>query len=342
LIDNYQNPSFPSPVLPQTVVKVPFNLTTKMSDVPMPSAGASAATENSQPIPPPLPPPPTPPAPPAPVTQVVENADQYVSRILNDRNRKATVKTPDTFDGKERDTEKTTAWLRAIEKNMILTAISDNITVIYASQFLTEKALDWYDTILDEQLKAVGSHWDAFKTEFHQRFDEINHRRKLLTRFLDITQDTSASRTTSGYNEEFVTLWGYLKGEISEPVALERYIQGLRPRTRVDVLRYDPETLSDAMRFADGAEAINVQFFRRNHRGNNSYRGASQQYAGEPMDLSSMRGSSQQNTRPHTNTQSDTQKQERRRQDLCYKCGEKGHYARSCPKRRRNAGKDRA
>ena len=177
------------------------------------------------------------------------------------------------------------------------------------------------------------------------RFADVNSDVKILEQFFTITQAITRTRSLREYIEMFSKLWTVVHTEVSETVAIQRFMQGLQPRTRADVLRARPTTLSDAIHFADGAEGIDVTYL--NHRSNFSQRGRAvagpsntqsrrtdgtdRYYGPGPMVLSNI-SSRSRNDRPNDG------KARLRQEGRCFECHQTGHIARNCPNRSFNSG----
>lgn len=254
-----------------------------------------------------------------------------VIELLNASGNKPKLQAPEKFDGAKRDTDGANNWLFKMERYLLLAQIDSKLKVIYAAQYLTDNAQFWYRTIAGNQFQSPSDNWIEFKETFKARFEDVNSDNKMLEQFFTITQAGTRSRSLREYIETFTRLWSVVHTNISEPVAVSRFVQGLQPRTRIDVQRAQPVTLSAAIQLADAAEGINVQTFQP-RQANNRYQKQPRRsdspgfgpptpyYGPEPMDLSMMTGP----VRPSMKT-------DQRQKGLCFMCNKPGHIARNCP-----------
>src|SRR4030095_620194 len=114
---------------------------------------------------------------------------------------------------------------------------------------------------------------------------------------------------------------------LSPTQILDKFIRGLKLKTRIEVELRDPKTTDEAYRLADRFDHIvygvnNPSFLTQNY---NRYMPTSnaRNHAdyGEPMQIDTLR--------PRRFGQRDQQQQ--RTQGLCFACNKPGHYAASCP-----------
>jgi len=103
---------------------------------------------------------------------------------------------------------------------------------------------------------------------------------------------------------------------------LDKFIRGLKPKTRIEVELRDPTTTEEAYRLADRFDRIvygakNTSFLVSNY---NRYepQPTNNAYYGEPMQIDALR------TRKPMSTQNFNS------QRLCFNCGKPGHMARDC------------
>jgi len=115
---------------------------------------------------------------------------------------------------------------------------------------------------------------------------------------------------------------------LSQTQILDKFIRGLKPKTRIEVELRDPKTPDEAYRLADRFDRIvygasNASFLTQNYnRYSSTPSGNANGYYGEPMQIDTFRP-----RRPGQQTNM----QRLRSQGLCFTCQKPGHIAASCP-----------
>ena len=105
---------------------------------------------------------------------------------------------------------------------------------------------------------------------------------------------------------------------LSQIQILDKFIHGLKPKTRIEVELRDPKTPDEAYRLTDRFDRIvygvrNTSFLTSGASSNADY--------GEPMQIDTLR--------PHRPGQRNVQRP--RNQGLCFTCKKSGHIAANCP-----------
>jgi hypothetical protein len=116
---------------------------------------------------------------------------------------------------------------------------------------------------------------------------------------------------------------------LSQTQILDKFIRGLKPKTRIEVELRDPKTPEEAYRLADRFDRIvygvrNTSFLTQNYNrysSTSNTNGMTADY-GEPMQIDALRP-----RRPGPKNF-----QQPRTQGLCFTCGKPGHIAVNCPK----------
>ena len=122
---------------------------------------------------------------------------------------------------------------------------------------------------------------------------------------------------------------------MSQIQILDKFIRGLKPKTRIEVELRDPKTLDEAYRLADRFDRIvygtrNTSFLTQNYNRyaptTNANRNADY---GEPMQIDTLRP---RRPGPRNFQRSHNQNLWRpRSQGLCFTCEKPGHIAANCP-----------
>ena len=159
-------------------------------------------------------------------------------------------------------------------------------------------------------------------------------------------QDEWANLKQYGTIFEYVSVLTALAMRIpglSQTQILDKFIRGLKPKTRIEVELRDPKTTDEAYRLADRFDRIvygarNTSFLTQNY---NRYAPTSNANMnadyGEPMQIDTLRPR-QPGLRNFQRPQSFEQP---RNQGLCFTCEKPGHFAANCPDRQRQFQKKR-
>ena len=170
------------------------------------------------------------------------------------------------------------------------------------------------------------------KTALLAYFVPPNHVRRLRDGWAYIRQTT----TVNEYYTHLTQLAMQLGG-ITEPVFLDKFIQGLKPKTRTEVELHDPQTLEEVVRLTNRFDII---VYRQTYPAQQvSYhedtRGESMQLDAlcvardtDPIQIDAFTTKDQPSKlRKLTNDE----RAHLRSLNACFKCRQQGHIARNCP-----------
>ena len=136
-------------------------------------------------------------------------------------------------------------------------------------------------------------------------------------------------------------------GGIDEPSFLNKFIHGLKPKTRTEVKLHDPQTLTDAVRLADRYDTI---VYRQSHLASPPRSSPQEDTRGEPMQLDTLHMTSSpiQIDAFRTKTQpsklrklTNEERAHLHSTNACFKCRKQGHIARECPSKTSYPNSDR-
>ncbi|CAA0835576.1 Unknown protein, partial [Striga hermonthica] len=191
----------------------------------------------------------------------------------------------------------------------------------------------------------AGCTWDMFKNLVRDKYYPSYYRAEMERQFLALQQGT---RTVDEYEREFTRLAGFAPDLVrTEAQRARRFIDGLYPAVRHNIVGYGTQTYARAVSIAQEVDAS----IRREAVRDRAQPSAPAQPVAVPPALPS--------TQPPKNNKrkgkgAPTDKRTRRRlqqippcptcgrlhrgecragQDICYYCQEPGHYASRCPKR---------
>ena len=182
---------------------------------------------------------------------------------------------PPAFQGKKRDHDQVETWLFAHEQSLIVNDTAKARWTPTAGQYLEDAALGWYRS-LEQRIRQPGDTWEEFVRLFRDRWDELNWLEKAMQKFATIAQKGDHN-DIGDYNAAFQTLYTAQVNEVSEIFAVRRYIDGLKPRTRVNLETAQAlnseltlhQAFSNAVRFEEINKAV-AGVHRFNHTGNHT------------------------------------------------------------------------
>jgi hypothetical protein len=93
--------------------------------------------------------------------------------------------------------------------------------------------------------------WDDFKKELTSRFQAVNAVRAARDRLANIRRE----KTVRGYVEAFQNLVMQIP-DITNAEALDRFVRGLKPRTKQEVVMREPYNFEEAIHLADWFDSL--------------------------------------------------------------------------------------
>ena len=228
---------------------------------------------------------------------------------------------PDKYHG-QRDFLLLDNWIFAVDQYFILTDMSVQKQGPFVSTLLRDEALLWYRSSYEKWDPTTPLTWEIIRTALRKYFVPPNEDRRL--------QDEWANLRQNGTVFEYVSVLTALAMRIpglSQTQILDKFIRGLKPKTRIEVELRDPKTPDEAYRLADRFDRIvygvkNTSFLTQNYNRYAPTSGASSNadYS-EPMQIDTFRPrrSGPKNFRRPRN------------QGLCFTCNKPGHIAVNCP-----------
>src|SRR4030095_16451361 len=218
---------------------------------------------------------------------------------------------PDKYHG-QRDFLLLGNWIFSVDQYFVLTDTPEHKQAPFVSTLLRDEALLWYRSNYENRNQTAPLTWDALRSVMRQYFAPPNEDRRL--------QDEWANLKQYGTVFEYVSVLTALAMRIpglSQTQVLDKFIRGLKPKTRIGVERRDPKTTDEAYRLADRFDRIvygvkSTSFLTQNY---NRYTPTSNantntEYYGEPIQI---------DTRRHRRYWEKGQ-QRPRTQGLCFTC----------------------
>jgi Ty3 transposon capsid-like protein/Zinc knuckle len=224
---------------------------------------------------------------------------------------------PDKYHG-QRDFLLLGNWIFSVDQYFILTEMPVYKQGPFVSTLLRDEALLWYRANYENWDPATPLTWQILRTAMREYFAPPNEDRRL--------QDEWANLKQYGTVFEYVSVLTALAMQIpglSQTQILDKFIRGLKPKTRIEVELRDPKTPEEAYRLADRFDRIvygvkSTSFLTQNY---NRYTSTSSSTYGEPMQIDALQ---LHRSRPKN-------LQLLRSQGLCFTCQKPGHIAMNCP-----------
>ena len=243
--------------------------------------------------------------------------------------RNVKVHQPKTYNG-NRNFMVLGNWVFSVERYLSLMKIPKDEQVLYISTLFESEALLWFRSKY-EHTDYRSLRWPDIRDALELYFKPPNQDRRLQDQWATLRQVGSVFDYVSKLEALAMQMTG-----VSEIQKLDKFIRGLKPKTRIEVELRDPKSTDEAYRLADRFDRI-VYGHYDSFLPTVSYdKDRAEDTRGEPMQLDAMsfaRGSQrvQANAvRPQPIALGDRNRQERRERNLCFRCGKPGHIAREC------------
>jgi hypothetical protein len=249
-------------------------------------------------------------------------------------------KQPEKFTG-SRDHQVLISWIVSVDSYFILTNATTPNVYHYLNTVLVGEAAIWFQYKYAESDPNTIT-WAIVKAALKLYFVQPNHERRLRDKWAHLRQTT----TVTEYYSRVTELAMQLK-LIDEEQLLDKFIRGLKTKTKTEVELRDPTTLEEASKIADRFDSI---VYRKQDSWMPQYATPSQSDfvddgRGTPMLIDSIQGFPRYRS-SHTaridafkpkhqpgplKKLSDEERTYLRSINACFKCRKPGHMARDCP-----------
>ena len=243
----------------------------------------------------------------------------------------ATIKPtkPDVYDGK-RDGLTVNTWLYQVELYLNLVQLNnpelnvdDNMKISFASSLLKKNAASWW--YMKYQAGVAPGQWDAFKQAVKDEFIPQDNIRRVRDRLRNLVQKTSVVHYVESFRNLVIEI-----PTMSEDEKVDKFISGLKPAVRLEVLKSGAQTLDEVTRIALSVDSamFNFGMFSGSSYGQNNI-------GPQPMEIGNMetkptyRNNSYNGNRNVNNKYSNSQKEKDRAEGNCFVCHKKGCRARN-------------
>ena len=261
------------------------------------------------------------------VTQALNTANQNNAALQQRLQAQSSVqvpqvklKKPESYKGRG----SITSWV--VHMDNYTRSSSPEQAFLIAVSFLEGNAHEWWIVhSLTEDGRSITT-WQGLKEALVKRFQPLNRTKMARDKLAKWKQ----IKDVSSFNEEFLRILLDIPN-ISEEEKIDRYTRALKPYVWKEMCTKDYSELSEAMADAERIEEAHRRIGTRNLRTSTSNRPSrsSETTSGSgvaPMDL----GNAQ------VKRLSPAEKAMCIKEGLCFRCQEKGHRARYCPKGRRS------
>lgn len=229
---------------------------------------------------------------------------------------------PDTFDG-QRELLAVNAWVYQLEQYFSLvlfggTALNDQVQISFASSLMKGHASKWW--YMQIQGGVAPDTWAEFIAAVRQEFVPQDSTRQARDKLRQLSQKTSVSNYVNDFQNTVIAIPNMTAEEM-----IDRFVSGLKPRTRIEVLKSNPSDFAAACRIA-----LNVDNAMYSSFSSGYWAGSSSGSGSMPMDIGNVNAGGQYRSRARGkasaefNSQSDLQRQKDRENNACFTCHKKG------------------
>ena len=291
---------------------------------------------------------------------VTSQVQAQVAAIRAQHTQRPKIPQPEKFTGKRPgDLDRFLLEMdKAIRYHGMEATQTSQETVDWVAQYLCEDADVWRASLSREQVtgadgvtlvtpRSLITSWPQFQVKLRERFRPLPVSFAARAALDRVRQSTSVLR----YNHEFTTLLAQIE-DMSNSDKVHAYLRGLKDQVRRDVYRKQPQTLNDAMTWANLEDSLYMSSVTRSDHlagsSRSSFQAASQQPraassnpGAAPMDLSHMATEEPAVENDATLAAiptatlpklTEAEREKLKKAGLCFRCRVGRHMAKDCPK----------
>ena len=230
-------------------------------------------------------------------------------------------------------------WLMQMEHMAQYSRMDETSVLMFITTLLRGSALIWMQSLLRRHNNKLS--YALFKGEFLKYFEPINPVKKARDRLANLKQSTSLN----SYVQQFRELANQAT-DMSEAEQLDRFVRGLKTRTRIEVELRDPKTLDDAIVMSDRFDSVlfgqsefqmRDQFNNRNRfaqrRSQPAVRTVPSWSAGSGVSAPSNASATMELDSIKFKKLTPEERDRLRKMGSCFYCRQPGHMAGQCPKK---------
>lgn len=143
-------------------------------------------------------------------------------------------------------------WIFQMKQYLALVSIEENKKTLLLSTFLTGEALLYFRTqTLGMDLLNLDITWEGILEELRQYFTPPNNKERLMDEWTALQQTGSVTTYAGKLQALRLQL-----GNLTDAQILDKFIRGLRTRTKLEVQLRQPATIEAAIEIADSFDRI--------------------------------------------------------------------------------------
>ena len=229
---------------------------------------------------------------------------------------------PDTFSA-TKTSANVDLWLFMMEEYMEATNMhGDERKIMEAATYLRGPALTWWRTIKQGPPEQRIINWALWKESFRNTFKPINSAKVARDKLAALRQDTSVRLYATEFRNIALDI-----PSITDDEKLDKFLRGLKRKTREQVELKEPATFDEAVRLAERFDTLAWRY-----GDSDTPTAMAANYTGPaPMQLGAI------STAPPTETKTrltPALREQLRKEGKCYYCREAGHVLADCPLRK--------
>jgi hypothetical protein len=234
---------------------------------------------------------------------------------------------PSKFTGK-RDHAAIENWIASVNSYFALTDARTPFVFHYLNTIFGGEAAIWFRYHFKED-RADNLTWEEVRTALRNYFIPPNKDRRLQDQWAALRQTSTVEQYISQFCELVMQL-----PSMDQKLLLDKFMRGLKPKTKIELELKDPQDLEQAFRLADRFDTL---VYRRNwnYTEGNTNTTEYDDNRGEPMQIDAIRTHPWKKKSASTQSKSfpkltDAERTHLKSIGACYKCRQVGHMAREC------------